>query len=115
MGIRNIAKKRAPVEVEAVAMTLPRQATSIRHAMWNERSRVLAEESVTQTEMRNVAAYSSALIPSLWYGGLTQTGTVNHRVVILPYPSVSTMLGKKYWNVCVRRLQCCISTNRYIL
>lgn len=55
MGIRNMAKKRAPVAVVPVAMALPMAARTMRAAMCSERSLVLAELSVTQTEMRNVA------------------------------------------------------------
>lgn len=55
MGIRNMAKKRAPTLVVAVAMALPKAATSIRQMMWMDRSLVLADVHVTRTETRNVA------------------------------------------------------------
>lgn len=55
MGIRNMAKKRAPMLVVAVAMALPTAARSIRQMMWMERSRVRAEVHVTRIEERKVA------------------------------------------------------------
>jgi hypothetical protein len=41
MGMRNIAKKRAPMDVVAVAIALPIAAMSIKAAIWRERSLVL--------------------------------------------------------------------------
>lgn len=55
MGIRNMAKKRGPTDVAAVAMTLPAQATHMRQMMWRDRSLNLADVQVTQTERRKVA------------------------------------------------------------
>ena len=69
MGIKNMAKKRGPVDVVAVAMTLPRQASSIRQMMCRERSPVRLEVKVTTSETRKVP---------------NQTGTVRRRVSILP-------------------------------
>lgn len=55
MGIKNMAKKRAPTAVLPVAMALPTAATSMRHMICSERSLVLADVHVTQTETRKVA------------------------------------------------------------
>jgi len=57
MGIRNMAKKRAPRLVLAVAMAFPTTATIMSPKMCSERSFVLADVHVTQTEMRKVANY----------------------------------------------------------
>jgi hypothetical protein len=65
MGIRNMAKKRAPRTVVPVAMALPMAAISIRTKMCSERSLVLAELKVTATDTRKVP---------------NQTGTVSQRV-----------------------------------
>lgn len=54
IGMRNMAKKRAPTFVVAVAMALPTTATSIRHTMWMERSPVRADVQVTKMETRKV-------------------------------------------------------------
>lgn len=55
MGIRNMAKKRAPTLVVAVAMALPTAAMSMRQMMWIERSFVRADVHVTRMETRKVA------------------------------------------------------------
>lgn len=55
MGIKNMAKNRAPLTVDPVAIAFPTAARVIRAAICSDRSFVLAEVSVTQTEMRNVA------------------------------------------------------------
>lgn len=55
MGIRNMAKNRAPRLVVAVAMAFPIAATSIRTMMWIERSFVLEAVKVTMTDVRKVA------------------------------------------------------------
>lgn len=58
MGIKNIAKNRAPIAVEPVAIAFPTAATSMRHIICIDLSLVLAELKVTQIEMRKVANYS---------------------------------------------------------
>lgn len=55
IGIRNMAKKRAPRLVVPVAMALPIAATSIRTMMWIERSLLLEAVKVTMTDVRKVA------------------------------------------------------------
>lgn len=60
MGMRNMAKYRTPTTVDPAAIALPMQATIMSAMMWNERSFVLAELSVTQMESRNVANYQSS-------------------------------------------------------
>lgn len=55
IGIRNIAKNRAPVDVAPVAMALPTADTHMRHMMWMDLSLVLDEVNVTHTDVRNVA------------------------------------------------------------
>lgn len=55
IGMRNIAKKRAPMFVVPVAMAFPTAATSIKQIMWIDRSFVLDDVQVTHTETRNVA------------------------------------------------------------
>lgn len=63
MGMRNMAKKRAPTFVVAVAMALPTTATSIRHTMWIARSPVRADVHVTKMETRKVANYHGIIRP----------------------------------------------------
>lgn len=55
IGMRNIAKKRAPTLVVPVAIAFPTAAISIRQTMWIDRSFVLDDVQVTKTETRNVA------------------------------------------------------------
>lgn len=55
IGMRNMAKKRAPTLVVPVAMAFPTAATSIRQTMWIDRSFVLDDVQVTKMETRNVA------------------------------------------------------------
>lgn len=55
IGIRNMAKKRAPRLVVAVAIALPIAAISMRTMIWIERSLVLEAVNVTATEVRKVA------------------------------------------------------------
>lgn len=55
MGIRNMAKNRAPMFSVAVAIALPTSATNMRQMMWIDRSLVLADVQVTRTDTRNVA------------------------------------------------------------
>lgn len=128
MGIKNMAKKRAPMLVVAVAMAFPTAATSIRQMMCIERSFVLDDVHVTSMDKRNVANcldlvsnaiprfLSLFLFPSTLHVRddlHTQTGAVSHSVSMLPYPSVPMMAGKKYWNVWLSRLMCWISMKRY--
>lgn len=54
MGIRNMAKKRAPMTVVPAAMALPMAATSMRQMMCSDLSFVLAELNVTHIERRKV-------------------------------------------------------------
>lgn len=83
-----MAKYRAPVTVEPVAIALPIADTIIKPTMCNDRSFVLAEVQVTQREMRKVAnylvlAYNRAPQRCRW-SWPTQTGAVSHSVLILP-------------------------------
>lgn len=55
MGMRNIAKKRAPTAVVPVAMALPTAATIMRQIIWMDLSLTLADVHVTQTDNRKVA------------------------------------------------------------
>lgn len=55
MGMRNMAKNLAPIEVDPVAIALPIADTIIRQTMCNERSLVLADDHVTQIDTRKVA------------------------------------------------------------
>lgn len=55
IGMRNMAKKRAPMLVVPVAIAFPTAAISIRQTMWIDRSFVLDDVQVTKTETRNVA------------------------------------------------------------
>lgn len=55
MGMRNMAKKRAPMFVVPVAIAFPTAATSIRQTMWIDLSFVLDDVQVTKMETRNVA------------------------------------------------------------
>lgn len=55
IGMRNMAKKRAPMFVVPVAIAFPTAATSIRQTMWIDRSFVLDDVQVTKMETRNVA------------------------------------------------------------
>lgn len=55
IGMRNMAKYRTPTLVEPVAMAFPTADRVVRQAMWIDRSFVLAEDHVTQTERRKVA------------------------------------------------------------
>lgn len=55
IGIKNMAKKRAPILVVAVAIAFPTTATSIKQMIWMERSPVRADVHVTKIETRNVA------------------------------------------------------------
>jgi hypothetical protein len=57
MGMRNMAKKRAPTTVVAAAIAFPIAATSMRQIICSDLSFVLAELNVTQTERRKVANY----------------------------------------------------------
>jgi hypothetical protein len=72
-------------------MILPTQLTINKQMIWILRSPVLPLVYVTTSETRKVRNH---------------TGAVSNRVAILEYPSVLTMVGKKYWNVCVRRETC---------
>lgn len=54
IGIRNIAKKRAPVTVDPVAIALPTAEMIRRMAMWIDLSFVFAAVQVTPTDVRNV-------------------------------------------------------------
>lgn len=60
MGIRNMAKKRAPSAVVPVAMAFPIVATSIKLKMCRERSPLREEVYVTRTETRKVANQTTA-------------------------------------------------------
>lgn len=92
MGMRNMAKKRGPVDVVAVAMALPMTATTMRPMMCRERSPVLEDDQVTTTETRNVANYVIQSQHSVVRkpddmcerGKRTQTGAVSQRVSIFP-------------------------------
>lgn len=77
--------------VDAVQMIHPTILTAIRQIIWILRSFVFPDVQVTTSETRKVAI---------------QTGAVMRRVSMLPYSSVCTMDGKKYWNVCERRDAC---------
>lgn len=115
--MRNMAKKRAPMFVVPVAIAFPTAATSIRQTICIDRSFVLDDVQVTNMETRNVANLV-ALSASAYHRVprqrlLTQTGAVSQSVSMLPYPSVPTMEGKKYWKVWLSRLTCCRSTNKY--
>lgn len=55
MGIKNMAKKRAPMLVVAVAIAFPTAAISIRQMICIERSFVLDDVHVTMMEKTNVA------------------------------------------------------------
>lgn len=57
MGMRNMAKNRAPTTVVPAAIAFPTAATSMRHIICIDLSFVLAELNVTQTDRRNVANY----------------------------------------------------------
>lgn len=76
-GIRNMAKNRAPVDLVLITRTLPMAAMSIGITMWNVRSFVREECSVTASDATNVA---------------NQIGTVNlyspvyqHEMDLLPF------------------------------
>jgi len=56
MGMRNMAKKRAPVTLVPVAMALPTAAMRSRPQMCRLRSVVRALDQVARREIRNVAA-----------------------------------------------------------
>lgn len=58
MGIKNIAKKRAPRFVVPVAMAFPAAATSIRTMIWIDRSFVFEAVKVTMTDVRKVANHT---------------------------------------------------------
>ena len=110
MGMRNMAKKRAPVEVDAVAMTLPAVASIIRQKMWMERSLYRAAVQLTKTATMNVANHAGGSqqgnVPRATNIDGDLPGTVRSKVIRLSYPKVCTMLGKKYWNVIERMLRC---------
>lgn len=55
IGMRNMAKKRAPMFVVPVAIAFPTAATSIKQTMWIDLSLVLDDVQVTKMETRNVA------------------------------------------------------------
>lgn len=89
MGMRNIAKKRAPMFFVPVAMAFPTAATSMRHMMWIDRSFVLDDVQVTKIETKNVAnldILSARRIfrHDLRQSVLTQTGAVSQSVSMLP-------------------------------
>lgn len=86
-----MAKNRAGRLVVDVAMTFPMNDIDIRHMIWMLLSPVRPEVYVTTSETRKVPIH---------------TGAVISNVAILPYPSVLTIEGKKYWNVCERSDEC---------
>jgi hypothetical protein len=88
----NIPRNRAPILVDAVQMIHPTILTPIRQMIWILRSFVFPDVQVTTSETRKVAI---------------QTGAVMRRVSMLPYSSVCTIDGKKYWNVWERSEACC--------
>lgn len=92
-----MAKNLAPMLIVAVQMIQPTALTLINPMMCQLRSFVRPEVQVTNRETRNVAIH---------------TGAVISRVSTLPYPSVLTIVGKKYWNVCDRSEICCSRTKR---
>lgn len=57
MGMRNMAKKRAPNDVAPVAMALPTAARSISPMICRDRSSKRADVHVTVIETTNVANY----------------------------------------------------------
>lgn len=57
IGMRNMAKKRAPKDVVPVAMAFPTAATSIRPIICSDRSSKRADVHVTVIETTNVANY----------------------------------------------------------
>ena len=69
MGIKNMAKKRAPSDVDPVAIAFPTAATSINPKMCSDRSLVLELVQVTQTDTKKVPNH---------------TGAVSHSVSIRP-------------------------------
>lgn len=81
LRVHTIAKNLAPVAVTAVAMMFPTQETDMRQIICKDLSPVFPAVQVTSNEVRKVANH---------------TGAVSNKVSMLPYPSVSTILGKKY-------------------
>ena len=57
IGMRNMAKNRAPTTVVPAAMAFPTAAKSMRQTMCKDLSFVLAELNVTQIDRRKVANY----------------------------------------------------------
>jgi hypothetical protein len=57
IGMRNMAKKRAPTTVVPAAIAFPTAASSMRQTMCKDLSFVFAELNVTQMERRKVANY----------------------------------------------------------
>jgi hypothetical protein len=86
-----MAKYRAPRTVVPVAIAFPMADTIIKPIMCKERSFVFEDVHVTTMETRKVANYRGDSMVSMVFSnkgplrqdGLTQTGAVSHRVVIL--------------------------------
>lgn len=96
--MRNMAKKRAPVEVVETTTMFPIQLMHIKQIMWIDRSPVFPLVHVTRKDTSRVR---------------NQTGTVNKSVLIGLNPRVLTIEGKKYWNVCVRSERCWSRMKKY--
>jgi hypothetical protein len=90
-GIKNMAKNLAPVFNVLTTIIFPTQLTISKQMIWILRSPVLPLVYVTPKLTRKVRNH---------------TGAVSSKVAIFEYPSVLTMVGKKYWKVCVRREMC---------
>lgn len=97
MGIKNMPKNLAPRLVVAVQMMHPTTLTIISEMMWIPRSLLRPDVQVTTRETRKVAIHTGAVISS---------------VIMLLYPSVCTIVGKKYWKFCERRDVCCSRMKR---
>ena len=65
MGMRNMAKKRAPRTFDPVAMAFPAAERSMRPKMCSDRSLVFDEVNVTQTEIKKVANHTGAVNQSV--------------------------------------------------
>lgn len=62
IGMRNIAKNRAPTFVDPVAMAFPIADISRRMKMWIERSLVFAAVQVTMTETKKVVNHTVNIV-----------------------------------------------------
>lgn len=83
--MKNIERYRGPVPWTAIAMMLPRSETMRGKTICQVRSFLLAAEYARATEPQNATKYG---------------GAVRSSVIVLLYPKVLIMEGKKYVNDC---------------